>query len=177
MARWQKIMLIVGLILAGIGISGQVRQRLAPATESVVESSPGHGVTSPGEHRSFVGTGQTGKPSQPEATPAEPSAVQTNTPWMTRVGIGFIGGFVLGWAFRAFLKLMSLAAIVLGGLLLGLSYFNVVNIDLSAAREKYASASAWISDQGERLGDAAMAHLPASSSTLMGLLAGLKRKL
>jgi uncharacterized membrane protein (Fun14 family) len=71
---------------------------------------------------------------------------------------------------------MALLTIVGGGLLLGLSYFHVVNVDFSKAQTEYSSAVTWLSDQASKLRDVAMSYLPASSSSLAGLVVGFKKK-
>ncbi len=96
--------------------------------------------------------------------------------WATRAGIGFIAGFVIGWIFRAFLKTMLLVSVLCGGLFLALSYFNILNLDLTKARTQYESGMSWVSDQGTRLKDASLRHIPSGVPALFGGFLGMRRK-
>jgi len=98
------------------------------------------------------------------------------SPGMTRMGLSFIAAFVIGWAFRVFIKTMLLITVLGTALLLGLSYFGVLNVDFTKARTEYAGAIAWISDQAERLRDTALAYFPSTGGSMVGLLLGLKKK-
>ena len=57
-----------------------------------------------------------------------------------------------------------------------LSYFNIVNIDLSEARTKYASSIHWVQDQACKLKDVAQSHLPHSGAGAVGAFAGFRRR-
>ena len=78
--------------------------------------------------------------------------------------------------FRTFVKAMaSITAVVLGGLVL-LSYFNVMNIDLTAARNNYKDASSWVTDQAGRLRDSAEGHIHSTLGGALGLFIGWRKK-
>ena len=99
-----------------------------------------------------------------------------HSPWLTRTGLSFVLAFIIGWAFRAFIKAMAIVTALGVGAMLLLSHFRVINIDFSAAEQHYATAMQWLGDQALRLKDAAMAHLPASTSGAFGLFVGLRKK-
>jgi len=97
-------------------------------------------------------------------------------PHATHIGVSFIVGFILGWAFRVFVKTMAMIAALATALFFGLSYFNVMNIDLSKAEKQYDSGKTWLVDQAGRLKDAVKTHLPSSGATFLGLFVGFRRK-
>jgi uncharacterized membrane protein (Fun14 family) len=105
-----------------------------------------------------------------------PSLVARLSPNATRIGGSVVAGFVLGWIFRAFVKTMAFFALLAGAALMALSYFGVINVDLSSAREHYASVMHWLSDQGMRLKDVVIAHLPSSSGGAVGAYLGFRRR-
>ena len=76
--------------------------------------------------------------------------------WSRKVGASVLIGFLVGWIFRTFLKLMaSITALVLGGIVL-LSYFNFTNVDLTRAQKEYKDTSSWVTDQAGKLKDSAI---------------------
>jgi uncharacterized membrane protein (Fun14 family) len=84
-------------------------------------------------------------------------------------------GFLVGWLFRAFRKIAaSVTAVVLGAILL-LSYFNFMNVDLTAAKTEYKDASSWVSDQVGRMRGAAMGHIHSTLGGALGLFIGYRK--
>ncbi len=177
MAGWQKVTLGLAALIGGTGVAGQTYHRFGTSSSQSVETRPDS--TTPPDHTPNFVDPAIAPPAQKEPDPTattDGSFFQRNSPAMTRIGLSFVAAYIIGWAFRVFIKAMLLVTVLGGGLLLGLSYFNVVNVDLSAAREKYTDSIAWVTDQAGRLKDAALAHLPASGSGMMGLFVGLRKK-
>lgn len=173
MPWWQKGLLILAVLVAAAGVVGQIVAR--PAAETARQQPAGEGSVTPGGSRGFIA----GSPQAPAGAPvAEPerSWWEQNAPALTKAGVSFVGAFLIGWAFRIYIKTMVIFTLLAVGILLALSYFNVINIDFSAAREQYTSAAGWLTDQATRLKDAALSHLPASSTGLAGLIAGMWKK-
>jgi uncharacterized membrane protein (Fun14 family) len=95
-----------------------------------------------------------------------------------RVGGSVLIGFVVGWAFRTFVKIMAAGTLVCVGLLSASSYFHVMNVDFtSAAEQKYKDASAWMSDQGTRVYDGVLKHLHSTGGALVGAYVGFRKKI
>jgi uncharacterized membrane protein (Fun14 family) len=139
-------------------------------TQAISKSS----APTPG--RGFVGSDSSGQAPAPEPTPPPPTLQERLSPAAIRSGLGLIGGFIIGWAFRAFLKMMSIITFLIAAIFVGLSYFNVLNVDFTAAETKVKSSSAWVSDQASRAKDAAMSHIPGSAVSVVGLWLGFRRK-
>jgi uncharacterized membrane protein (Fun14 family) len=171
MPRWHKSLLSVAILALGIGAAGQVVTSLKPKPSPPVTLEK-HDT---GERSHFVDQSQTSQNAQPiEQT--QPGWGERLSPWMTRVGLSFVVGFVLGWVFRAFLKMMSLLALAGIAIMAALSYFHVVNLDLSAAREQYASTMGWATDQAQILGRAILGHIPGSTSSIVAFYMGFRRR-
>jgi uncharacterized membrane protein (Fun14 family) len=159
-----SLLLVLGLIGQGVAL---LSSRTAPAPAA-------NNVPTPSNRSNVVGeSSQT--PDQPPE-PLKPSLYQRVSPWMTRVGLSFVVGFVLGWAFRAFLKLMSMIAALGLAVVLGLSYFGVLNVDFTTARHEYQSAIVWMTDQTQRLGKLVLSHVPGSASSFAGFFIGFRRR-
>jgi uncharacterized membrane protein (Fun14 family) len=96
--------------------------------------------------------------------------------WSRRVGASVIIGFVIGWIFRTFLKLMALVTgLVLSAIVL-LSYFNFTNIDLTKAEKQYKDSSSWVTDQAGKLKDGAMSHVHSTLGGVLGAFMGVRKK-
>jgi len=182
MATWQKVALGTAALVGGTGIAGETYSSFHPTPPEAIETRQDTtGTAAPGRGPNFIDPA-TAPPAQREATPpastptAGGSFFEQYSPAMMGTGLSFVLAYIVGWAFRVFVKTMIIVFVLGAALLLGLSYFNVVNLDLSKAQEKYSTSIAWITDQAVKLKDAAIAHFPASSSGVMGLLVGLRRK-
>ena len=90
--------------------------------------------------------------------------------------MSFIGGFIIGFIFRAFVKTMTLITLVIVGGLGALSYFHVINIDFSRAEQAWNSNSDWIMTQATKLRDVVWHYLPSSTTGTIGAFFGVKRK-
>jgi uncharacterized membrane protein (Fun14 family) len=181
MPRWHKMVLLLGVVLAIAGGACWLTTRVASETGTrvtTVNTTPT--AQTPAGSSGFVDgrnapadtTSTTTVVTQTEP----PSLVARLSPNATRIGGSVVAGFVLGWIFRAFVKTMAFFALLAGAALMALSYFGVINVDLSSAREHYASVMHWLSDQGMRLKDVVIAHLPSSSGGAVGAYLGFRRR-
>jgi uncharacterized membrane protein (Fun14 family) len=166
MPRWHKVLLTMALVVAAVGASGQVVAYFSP--------SPAAQTSGPATPRGSSLVGDSTSSEQATATPK--TWVQEHSPQLTKLGGTFLVGFIVGWIFRAFIKIASI--LLIGALLiaLGLSYFGAINLDFSTASEQYQSAVAWLTDQGRRIAEAVMAHLPNSTSGFLGMFIGFRRR-
>jgi uncharacterized membrane protein (Fun14 family) len=176
MPGWHKAVLVVGALLAfggGIGrIAGATRQPAnAPA------SQPQQSATD-APKSSFAGDSTPPAADKPLEAQREPdgSLLIRLSPHAMAIGLSLVAGFLIAWVFRAFLKTMALLALVVTGGLFALSYFGVLNVDLSSAKQEYTSVIHWLGDQAGRLKDVAMAHLPSSGGGAVGAWLGLRRR-
>jgi uncharacterized membrane protein (Fun14 family) len=183
MPRWHQVVMLVAVLLAAGGSVGWAVTRTAPG-QTVPASSPAAARSSaavPGSS-GFVDSRTTG------TTPLAPDAaadandttpggwVSRISPHATGVGVSVVAGFLVGWLFRTFLKMMTLFALIVAGLVAALSYFGVLNVDLSAAKTHYADAVHWLTDQAYRLKDVLAAHLPSSGGGAFGAFLGFRRR-
>lgn len=135
-----------------------------------------HSVSTPAGASGMLGSSGSGS----EPADAEPDAADSWPGYAgakgTTLGFGFVGGFVIGFIFRAFLKMMTLITVVIVGGLFALSYYHVVNIDMTHVRDVAQSNMEWMTDQATRIKDLAMNHLPGSSGGAAGAFFGLRRR-
>jgi uncharacterized membrane protein (Fun14 family) len=172
MPFWHKLVLMAGLIMAIGGGVGWVMTRTdqAPRTNTTTT------VRTPANASSFAQGGGAESSTVTSTSSTEDGLLSKISPNTTRIGASVIVGFVLGWIFRAFLKLAIFFAALGVGAMLALSYFGILNIDFTAAREHYATAVHWLTDQSYRLKDLIIAHLPSSTGGAFGAFLGFRRK-
>jgi len=181
MPRSHKVVLLLGVVLAIAGGAGWLTTRATSDTGTRVTTVNN---TTPTAQTPAGASGFVDGRNAPADTTTTTTVTQTEPPSLvarlspnaTRIGGSVVAGFVLGWIFRAFLKTMAFFALLAGAALMALSYFGVINVDLSSAREHYASVMHWLSDQGMRLKEVVIAHLPSSSGGAVGAYLGFRRR-
>jgi uncharacterized membrane protein (Fun14 family) len=173
MPLWQKAVLGLAILIGIVGVIGQLTAKPEPAPVVQTDGNP-TGVP-PG--RTFVrGNPQTPAPEPESVAPAPSNRLAEYAPLLTRSGAGFVGAFIIGWAFRVFVKTMVIISLLGVGLLLAGSYYGVLDVDWSVARQHYTSAAGWLWGQASQLKSAALSHLPSTASGVLGLIVGLCRK-
>jgi len=100
------------------------------------------------------------------------SWMQSFSPKATRIGLGFIGGFLVGWLFRAFIRWVMLAAGIVIAVMIALSYFN---IDVASARHQTEEAAGWLTTRASELKDFVRAHIASGAVGLVGMFVGARR--
>jgi uncharacterized membrane protein (Fun14 family) len=199
MPRWKWRLLGIGLVIGTIGLVGQGaaylssrNARSAPTNQQPAGSTgvatPSAAPGAPAGASGFVGgqptapaPGTAGTPGSPTPdasgdSSATPGMTQVMTPFMTRVGFSLFVGIVVGLVFRTFIRLALTLSVLTIGAAAALSYFHVVNVDLTAVRTETAQATGWLADQGYRLKDMLFNALPSSTSAGIGFLLGFKRR-
>src|SRR4051812_39369262 len=155
MHRWQRTLLTLSLLIFGAGATGQITGYFGHVNEQ---------------------TAATDVPRDTVKQAPEPTLRERLSPWATRFGASMLGGFLIGFALRVFIRI-TVSLIALGAMIMmALSYFNVMNVDLTAAETKYDSGIHWAEDQAYKLKDAAMSHLPSTGGSAFGAFAGFRRK-
>jgi uncharacterized membrane protein (Fun14 family) len=177
MPPWHRKLFIAAGALAVLGLIGQAVTRVSHAQPAPAEVTVTNG-TSSAPRSSFVDSSSSATTPPPPAAAAqsEPTMTQRLSLWATRVGVGFIGGFIIGWAFRAFLKTMALVTVAGVALIWTLSHFNVLKLDMNVAEERWKTGTSWVSDKAEQLKDSAAELIPSSASSVFGMFLGFRRK-
>lgn len=161
MPRWQKSLLTLAVLLLGVGSTGQVAGYFSGGSgASATKSDSGAEV-------SLVTS------EKHETVAPKPTLTERISPWMTKVGLSFIVGFVVGWLLRTFLKTVALIG---GGIIALLMLLSYLGYDLSGAQKEYTSFMSWLTDQGQRLAKALLDHLPGSTSSAAGMFVGFRRR-
>jgi uncharacterized membrane protein (Fun14 family) len=181
MPRWKWHLLTIGLVLGSIGLVSQVSAFLNTPHDPVF---PHHAQVAPAPSDSAANpsSGNPGASPQPAATSPDAGtdpAPETTSPWkpfMTKFGFSLFVGISVGTIFRTFIR----TAMVVTGLIVAtaaaLSYYHVVNVDMTAVNHETALATGWLADQGYRVKDMLFHTLPSSTAAGIGFFLGLKRR-
>jgi uncharacterized membrane protein (Fun14 family) len=97
------------------------------------------------------------------------------SPRFLSVGGSVLGGFVIGWLMRIFVKTTVLIGMLIAAVIGALSYFHVMNVDFTSVQQQYSGDVSWLADQASRLKDVAIAHLPVHAGGLFGMFLGFRR--
>lgn len=98
------------------------------------------------------------------------------SPAVAKMGGSFLGGFLIGWAFRRFLKT---AALIAGIMLAGIAALKATGwIDLDwASIERHVSQSLrWLQGEAEGLKNLLAGYLPSAGAGGAGALFGFRKK-
>ena len=101
---------------------------------------------------------------------------EAGDPWTLaafRSGAGCILGFIVGAAFRLFLKLGLLIGFGVGAVLYGLSYANLIELPFESFGELQSAIASFIKVQGQSMHEVLTGYLPSSALTGAGLFSGV----
>jgi uncharacterized membrane protein (Fun14 family) len=173
MPRWKWKLLGLGLIIGILGVLGQGAVMLnngSPSPAAPVAHSEPNAMPAAGPRTPVVSTVDALGNTPP------PTFTQLMTPFLTHVGFSLFVGVILGLMFRTFLRMALLfTALVVGGAM-ALSYFHVMNVDLTAVQTDTARATSWLADQGYRVRDMLFHALPCGTSAGLGFILGFKKR-
>jgi len=98
------------------------------------------------------------------------------SPAVAQLGGSFLGGFLIGWAFRRFL---SLAALVAGILLAGLAILKAtgwISLDWPSLDTQVSQGIRWLQGEAEGLRKLLTGYLPSSVAGWAGAMFGIRKK-
>jgi len=93
-----------------------------------------------------------------------------------RIGASYLGGYLLGWAFRRGLKALAIiSAILVGGILL-LKLSGWVNLDWGSIQQNVAESFDWLRGEAEGWRKLLSSYLPSVAVAAVGFFFGARRK-
>ncbi len=85
-----------------------------------------------------------------------------------RLGLGYIGGFMLGWSLRRFLKLtLTLGLGALAAFLL-LRQFNLLQVDWDSIEGRFRQSLGWVKAEAASLEELLKSRLPSAAAASVG---------
>jgi uncharacterized membrane protein (Fun14 family) len=105
------------------------------------------------------------------------SSAQSNwnkpVPGYVRVCVSYVGGFLIGWAFRRFLKAAAAGAVLIIALL---ALGRHVGCDTTHAQEEVKRSSAWVQQEAAETRDYLKGRLPSAAAGGSGIFFGFRRR-
>jgi uncharacterized membrane protein (Fun14 family) len=166
MPAWHKYVLLGAIALAAVGTVGHVKQFIKGGATA---TAPGTSGSTP--QSNFASADNSTDPAAPDAN-APPWYL---SPRFLSTGGSVLAGFIIGWALRVFVKTTLLTGLGITALIGGLSYFHVMNVDLTSVQQHYHTDMGWLTDQASRLKNIAIAHLPVHAGGIFGMFMGFRR--
>jgi uncharacterized membrane protein (Fun14 family) len=163
MPTWHRYVLLAAISVAVIGTIGRVRQFFG------VSPSPSQALASP--RSNFTSDDTTADADSTEVSP-QPWYL---SPRFLTIGGSVLGGFLIGWAMRVFVKTTILIGLAITAVLGSLSYFHILNVDLTSVQQHYQGDVNWLGEQASRLKNVAISHIPSHAGGLLGIFMGFRR--
>lgn len=126
---------------------------------------PGNSGTVAKETRTVTATDQ-----------ATPSSADAHFPAPFRLGVSYMGGFLIGWGFRRFIRLsvsVSLAALAVVTLGRNLGW---IDLDWTMLEGQVRQTTAWIQGEAGTFKDFLESYLPSAGTAGVGAFLGFRRK-
>lgn len=176
MSGFKKKLLSLFLVVAAVGGAFRVPAYFTAGAEPLPSLD-----SSAVESRGASFTGEAGTSADDDLEPARAESADIGWKakvggWMAKLGLSFAGGLIAGVFFRIYLKTMAALAAVATAGFIGLSYFEVINLDFTVMRDNYDSATAWLNSQAGRVKDLMLTIFPSATAAGTGFFAGVLKK-
>jgi len=99
-----------------------------------------------------------------------------SSPAAAQIGASYLGGFLLGWAFRRFLRIAAmLLAVVLAGIAV-MKASGWIDVDWSALEAQVGRTVQWLHGEAEGLRNVLTGFLPSAGAAGAGSFFGFRKK-
>lgn len=160
-----KLFLLAALsLIVGTGLWIRDALTAVPATP-VAEGSPPSGPNPSGS--SLV--------DNPSPADAPPVSLTDGAPLTFRMGAGFMGGFVVAWAFRKFIRLALLISAIAVGTIALAKTTGLVDIDWSGVERTVTDGVGQATARAGEAKDALLRYVPGGLCSFVGLFVGARR--
>jgi uncharacterized membrane protein (Fun14 family) len=185
MPTWKWKILGFAFAMGCVGVGGEATSyflkhpRPATTVNETAPASPGSGYVPSGSSGFVSGQPSNAIPDSTSASPPSataPTLTDAITPFLSHFGFSLFVGVIVGLIFRTFIRMAMLTTALIVGGAMALSYFHILNVDLTMVKNETAQATSWVNDQGDRLKDMLFHALPSSTAAGLGFLFGFKKK-
>lgn len=98
------------------------------------------------------------------------------SPALARGGASFIGGFLVGWAFRKTLKIALLITLSLAALVAILKTTGWIHLEWNLIESDVHRTLDWARGQAQSLKEVAVGYLPSAGAGAAGAIFGFRKK-
>lgn len=156
-SRWLLLAALSMLLGAGLWIRDLAAAKAAPAPGDASSAAP---------------------PTEALAGPAGSQSTSdqgVNAPLPFRLGAGFMGGFLIAWALRRFIRVTLLIGGTIVAAILLLKWTGVVDLDWGGLEQTVKDGVAQAQQHATTAKDYAMHHLPSGGASVVGMFIGARR--
>ncbi len=181
--RWKLNVLVLAVLMCVAGAVGQFTGRgdvtlrqlgtLGRTVESKAEPLPGAARSVVGDAGSTMR--DSGAMQKAQEIAHDPTWRDRLAHGATRLGFSLAIGVVLGVIGRIFLRITVVGALLLAAIVAGMSYFHIINIDLTPVKEGVEHSEGWLADQAGRLKAVVLDALPSTGAGVFGFIMGFKK--
>ncbi len=98
------------------------------------------------------------------------------SPALARGGASFLGGFLVGWAFRKTLKIALIITLSLAALVAILKTTGWIHLEWNLIQSDVNRTLNWAQGQAQSLKEVAVGYLPSAGAGIAGAFFGLRKK-
>jgi uncharacterized membrane protein (Fun14 family) len=98
------------------------------------------------------------------------------SPAMAELGGSYLGGFLIGWAFRRFLKMAAMTVAVVLACLGAMKATGWIDVDWSAIEAQVSRTVQWLQGEAEGLKSILTGFLPSAGAAGAGSFFGFRKK-
>lgn len=98
------------------------------------------------------------------------------SPAMAQLGASYLGGFILGWAFRRFLRMAAMLAAIALAAITAMKATGWIELDWSSLEQQVGRTAQWLHGEAEGLRNMLTGVLPSAGAAGAGSFFGFRRK-
>jgi uncharacterized membrane protein (Fun14 family) len=98
------------------------------------------------------------------------------SPAVAEAGGSYLGGFLLGWAFRRFLKLAAMLAAAILACVAALKTSGWIDLDWASIERQISQSMSWLHGEAEGLKNLLSGFLPSAGAAGAGTFFGFRKK-
>jgi len=98
------------------------------------------------------------------------------SPAMAEIGGSYLGGFLIGWIFRRFLKMAAMTAAAVLACIAALKATGWINLDWASMESQISQAMQWLHGEAEGLKNLLTGFLPSAGAAGAGSFFGFRKK-
>ena len=98
------------------------------------------------------------------------------SPAVAQIGGSYLGGFVIGWAFRRFLRLAAMLVAVVLACVAAMKATGWIDVDWSQLEAQISKTVQWLHGEAEGLKNVLAGFLPSAGAAGAGTFFGFRKK-
>lgn len=98
------------------------------------------------------------------------------SPAVAQIGGSYLGGFLLGWAFRRFLRIAAMLAAIVLACMAAMKATGWIDVDWNALEEQMTRTIQWLHGEAQGFKNVVTGFLPSAGAAGAGSFFGFRKK-